>query len=218
MASMGNYVFNTDFLYSQLITDADISDSAHDFGKDIIPSLIGRCKVHAYPFRDPKTGERAYWRDVGTLDAFWKANMELMSVTPELNLYDDEWPILTHQEQLPPAKFVFNDEDRRGTAVDSMVSGGCLISGARLNRTLLFSNVRVHSYATVEDTVVLPGVDIGRHARIKRAIIDRGCRIPEGMVIGEDHEADRRRGFRVSDGGVVLVTPDMLGQPIHIMR
>jgi glucose-1-phosphate adenylyltransferase len=218
MVSMGNYVFNTDFLYSQLIADSDIGESAHDFGKDIIPSLIGRHKVHAFPFRDHKTGERAYWRDVGTLDAYWQANMELMSVTPELNLYDNDWPILTHQAQLPPAKFVFNDEDRRGMAVDSMVSGGCLISGARLNRSLLFSNVRVHSYADVEDTVMLPGVDIGRHARIKRAIIDRGCRIPEGMVVGEDAGEDRRRGFRISDGGVVLVTPDMLDQPVHIMR
>jgi glucose-1-phosphate adenylyltransferase len=218
MASMGNYVFNTDFLYSQLIADADFAESAHDFGKDLIPSMIGRHKVHAYPFRNAKTGERAYWRDVGTLDAYWQANMELMSVTPELNLYDDEWPILTHQAQLPPAKFVFNDDDRRGMAVDSMVSGGCLISGARLNRTLLFSNVHVHSYADVEDTVILPGVDVGRHARIKRAIIDRGCRIPDATVIGEDHAEDRRRGFRVSDGGVVLVTPDMLGQPVHIMR
>jgi glucose-1-phosphate adenylyltransferase len=218
MVSMGNYVFNTDFLYSQLIADSDIAESAHDFGKDIIPSLIGRHKILAYPFRDARTGGQAYWRDVGTLDAYWQANMELMSVTPELNLYDNDWPILTHQAQLPPAKFVFNDEDRRGMAVDSMVSGGCLISGARLNRSLLFSNVRIHSYANVEDAVMLPGVDIARHARIKRAIIDSGCQIPEGMVVGEDAGEDRRRGFRVSDGGVVLVTPDMLGQPVHFMR
>jgi len=218
LASMGNYVFNTEFLYNQLITDSDISDSAHDFGTNLIPSLIGRNKVVAYPFRDLATGERAYWRDVGTLDAFWTANMELMSVTPELNLYDNEWPILTHQAQLPPAKFVFNDEDRRGMAVDSMVSGGCLISGASLNRTLLFSNVRAHSHSYVEDAVVLPDVDIGRHARIRRAIIDRGCRIPEHMVIGEYLEEDRRRGLRVSEGGVVLVTPDMLGQSVHFLR
>ncbi|MBL8490032.1 MAG: glucose-1-phosphate adenylyltransferase, partial [Rhodocyclaceae bacterium] len=129
MASMGNYVFKTEFLYDQLIADAARTDSSHDFGKDIIPSIISRHMVYAYPFRDPDTGERAYWRDVGTLDAFWKANMELMTVTPELNLYDQEWPILTHQAQLPPAKFVFNDEDRRGMATDSMVSGGCIISG-----------------------------------------------------------------------------------------
>ncbi len=218
LASMGNYIFNTEFLYEQLIADADDENSAHDFGKNIIPALVGKHEVFAYPFRDPETGERAYWRDVGNLDAFWAANMELMAVTPELNLYDDDWPITTHQAQLPPAKFVFNDDDRRGMATDSMVSGGCLISGARLDRTLLFSKVHVHSYAHIEDTVVLPEVDIGRRARIKRAIIDRGCHIPEDMVIGEDHAEDRKRGFRVSEGGVVLVTPTMLGQPIHFMR
>ncbi len=218
LASMGNYVFNTEFLYEVLIADADNPDSAHDFGRNIIPSLIDRCKVMAYPFRDPKTGARAYWRDVGNLDAFWAANMELIDVTPELNLYDEVWPILTYQEQLPPAKFVFNDDDRRGMGVDSMVSGGCLISGAYLERTLLFSNVRVHSRADVRDSVVLPKVDIGRNCRITKAILDRGCLIPEGTVIGEDHTADRARGFRVTDQGVVLVTPDMLGQSTHLAR
>ncbi|KAA3622526.1 MAG: glucose-1-phosphate adenylyltransferase [Proteobacteria bacterium] len=218
LASMGNYIFNTEFLYEQLIADADDEDSAHDFGKNIIPALVGKHKLFAYPFRDPRTGERAYWRDVGNLDAFWTANMELMAVTPELNLYDDDWPITTDQAQLPPAKFVFNDDDRRGMATDSMVSGGCLISGARLNRTLLFSKVHVHSHAHIEETVVLPEVEIGRRARIKRAIIDRGCRIPEDMVIGEDHIEDRKRGFRVSEDGIVLVTPTMLDQPIHFMR
>src|SRR5438876_2306998 len=143
--------------------------------------------------------------------------MELVAISPELNLYDEDWPILTHQAQLPPAKFVFNDEGRRGMATDSMVSGGCVISGAKLDRTLLFSNVRVHSYAEVEESVVLPGVDIGSRARIKRSIIDRGCRVPEGMTIGVDHEEDRRRGFRVTENGIVLVTPDMLGQPVHFM-
>lgn len=215
LASMGNYVFDTEFLFDELIADADNPDSAHDFGKNIIPSLIDRCNVMAYSFRDPETEARAYWRDVGNLDAFWLANMELIDVTPELNLYDNVWPILTNQAQLPPAKFVFNDEDRRGMGVDSMVSGGCLISGASLERTLLFSNVRVHSYTDVRESVVLPEVDIGRNCRIIKAIIDRGCRIPEGTVIGEDHEADRARGFRVTDKGVVLVTPDMLGQSIH---
>jgi glucose-1-phosphate adenylyltransferase len=215
---MGNYVFNTEFLYAQLIADADSAGTAHDFGKNIIPSIIDRHKVLAFPFRDAHTGKRAYWRDVGTLDAFWEANMELLSVTPELNLYDQQWPILTYQAQLPPAKFVFNDDARRGMAVDSMVSGGCVISGARLNRSLLFSNVKVHSYTRIEDTVVLPEVDIGRHVRIQRAIIDRGCVIPTHTVIGEDHQQDRARGFRVTDQGVVLVTPDMLGQSIHFMR
>ncbi len=218
LASMGNYVFSTQFLFDQLIRDAEIESSSHDFGKDIIPAIIGDHAVYAYPFRDPKTSERAYWRDVGTLDAYWTANMELMDVTPELNLYDMDWPILTYHAQLPPAKFVFNDEGRRGVATDSMVSGGCLISGARLNRSLLFSNVRAHSFARVEQSVVLPEVDIGRRAHIHRAIIDRGCKIPEGMVIGVDHEADRKRGFRVSEGGIVLVTPAMLGQKLHFWR
>lgn len=218
LASMGNYVFKNEFLYEQLIRDADDENSEHDFGKNIIPSIIQQHQVFAYPFRDPETGARAYWRDVGTLDAFWEANMELVSVSPELNLYDQSWPILTYQAQLPPAKFVFDQDDRRGFAVDSMVSGGCVISGAQLKRSLLFSNVKVHSYAQLEDSVVLPEVDIGRHARIKKAIIDRGCSIPERMVIGEDHEQDKKRGFRVTQQGVVLVTPDMLNQSIHFMR
>lgn len=218
LASMGNYVFDTEFLFDELIADADNPGSAHDFGKDIIPKLIDRCKVMAYPFRNPQTGERAYWRDVGNLDAFWLANMELIGITPELNLYDEVWPILTYQQQLPSAKFVFNDDDRRGMGVDSVVSGGCLISGAYLERTLLFSKVRVHSRADVRDSVVLPEVDIGRNCRITKAILDRGCRIPADMVIGGDHEADRARGFRVTDQGVVLVTPDMLNQSIHVAR
>ena len=218
LASMGNYVFKTEFLYARLIEDADDPESGHDFGQNIIPSIIENHRVFAYPFRDAETGERAYWRDVGTLDAFWEANMELVAVIPELNLYDDRWPILTHQPQLPPAKFVFDQDTRRGMAVDSMVSGGCVISGAQLRHSVLFSNVKVHSYVQIEDTVVLPEVDIGRHARITKAIIDRGCAIPEGMVIGEDHEQDRQRGFNVTDKGVVLVTPDMLGQPIHTVR
>jgi len=218
LASMGNYVLNTEFLYEQLIRDADDPDSRHDFGGNIIPRIIAEHRVQAYPFRDPETGERAYWRDVGTLDAFWEANMELVSITPELNLYDQQWPILTHQAQLPPAKFVFNAPERRGMAVDSMVSGGCLISGASLERTLLFSNVRVHSHAEMAETVVLPDCDIGRHCRIRRAIIDRGARVPAGTVIGEDTEADRRHGFRVTDTGITLVTPEMLGQPLHFSR
>ena len=218
LASMGNYIFNTQFLYDQLIVDADNKDSQHDFGNDIIPSMIENNRVFAYPFRDPETGKQAFWRDVGTLDAYWEAHMELVSVAPQLNLYDLEWPILTYQTQLPPAKFVFNDDDRRGEAHDSMVSGGCLISGASINRSLLFSNVTVHSYATVTDSVVLPDVEIGRHCRIKKAILDRGCRLPENTVIGEDHEQDKARGFRVTDNGVVLVTPDMLGQSLHTIR
>ena len=217
LASMGNYVFNTEFLFEQLIQDHNDPTSEHDFGKNIIPSVIENRRVFAYPFRDPVAGRRAYWRDVGTLDAFWEANMELISVAPELDLYDQDWPILTYQSQLPPAKFVFNTDERRGMAVDSMVSGGCIISGARLDRSLLFSDVKVHSYAEVEKTVVLPDVDIGRHCRLHRVIIDRGVRLPEGMVIGEDPAADRRRGFRVTPKGITLVTPDMLGQPVHFV-
>ena len=218
LASMGNYLFNTEFLYEQIIKDADDPKSAHDFGNNIIPSIIEKYQVYAHPFRDKDTGERAYWRDVGTLDAFWEANMELVNVSPELNLYDQDWPILTHQAQLPPAKFVFDLDDRRGMAVDSMVSGGCIISGAQLKRSLLFSNVKIHSYAEVVDSVILPDVEIGQHARINKAIIDRGCTLEESMVIGEDHEADKKRGFRVTEQGVVLVTPDMLNQPTHAQR
>jgi glucose-1-phosphate adenylyltransferase len=211
LASMGNYIFNTDFLFDQLAQDAAEPGSTHDFGKDIIPRIIATSRVYAYPFRDPDTGTQAYWRDVGTLDAFWEANMELVGITPELNLYDEEWPILTHQRQLPSAKFVFQGAEREGKALDSIVSGGCIISGALANRSLLFSQVQLHSHALVEDSVVLPEVDVGAHCRIKRAIIDRGCRLPEGTVIGEDPEADAAR-FRVTPKGIVLVTPDMLGQ------
>ena len=218
LASMGNYLFNTRFLYEQLIKDADEPNSMHDFGSNIIPSIIKKYRVFAHPFRNQETGERAYWRDVGTLDAFWEANMELVSVTPELNLYDQNWPIMTNQAQLPPAKFVFNQDDRRGMAVDSMVSGGCLISGATVNRSLLFSNVKVHSYCELTDSVIMPDVTIHRHSRVNRAIIDRGCVIESGMVIGEDQEQDRQRGFRITEKGVVLVTPDMLQQKIHEHR
>jgi glucose-1-phosphate adenylyltransferase len=218
LASMGIYVFNTRFLYERLIADADKRDSHHDFGADIIPYCVPRYRVYAYPFRT-RTGARAYWRDVGTLDSYWDANMELVDVVPELNLYDHDWPILTDQAQLPPAKFVFDDADgRRGQAIDSMVSGGCVIAGASLRRSLLFSNVRVEAYTTLDDTVVLPDVTIGAHCNIHRAIIDRGCEIADHTVIGRDHAADRARGFRVTPNGVVLVTPDMLHQPLHTLR
>jgi len=218
LASMGNYIFNTDFLFEQVIRDADTPGTKHDFGGNIIPAIIDRYRVYAYPFRDPKTGEQAYWRDVGTLRAFWEANMELVSVSPQLNLYDGKWPIHTYQAQLPPAKFVFNDPERRGMAVDSLVSGGCVISGAALNRSLLFSDVKVKSYSTVTDSVVLPDVRIGRNCRLTRTIVDRGTVIEDGTVIGEDPEADRARGFRVTGEGLTLVTPDMLGQDLHFTR
>ena len=217
LASMGIYVFNPEFLYEQLIRDADTKLSAHDFGKDILPAVIGRYRIMAYPFRDSVQGRQAYWRDVGTVDAYWEANMELIGVTPELNLYDRTWPIWTYQEQLPPAKFVFDDEGRRGMAVDSMVSGGDIISGAVVRHSLLFSNVHVESYSLVQDSVILPDVYIGQRCRLTRVVLDKGCRIPDGTVIGEDAEQDAQRFF-VSAGGVVLVTPEMLGQELHYAR
>lgn len=217
LASMGIYVFNTQFLYEQLIRDADTRQSSHDFGKDIIPGTIKTYRVMAYPFRDHETGKQGYWRDVGTVDAYWQANIELVDVTPELNMYDTRWPIWTYQEQLPSAKFVFDDDDRRGMAVDSIVSGGCIISGALVRHSLLFSNVRVNSYCRIESSVILPDVDIGRHCRLRRVVVERGCDIPEGTVIGEDPQADARRFF-VTPKGVVLVTPEMLGQELHYVR
>ncbi|MCL1048808.1 glucose-1-phosphate adenylyltransferase [Shewanella abyssi] len=214
LASMGNYVFNTEFLFEQLKLDAQNEGSERDFGKDIIPSIIKDHQVFAHRFRSALSNEEAYWRDVGTLDSFWLANMELLSPTPALNLYDAKWPIWTYQEQLPPAKFVFDDDDRRGMALDSIVSGGCIISGATVRRSVLFNEVRVCSFALVEDSVILPDVVVGRNCKIKNAIIDRGCIIPEGSVIGYNHDHDRAKGFRVSEKGVVLVTRDMLGLPV----
>ena len=210
LASMGIYVFSRQALFEELQRDNLDPDSSHDFGKDVIPSMLGRMKIHAFPFRDPQRGEQAYWRDVGTVDSFWEANMELIGISPELDLYDRGWPIWTWQEQVPPAKFVFNDQGRRGMAVDSMVSGGCIISGSTVQRSLLFTNVHVHSYATVEDSVIFPSVDIGRNCRIRRAILDKRCVVPPGTVIGYDPAEDARR-FHVSPKGIVLVTRDMLG-------
>ncbi|MEC8860013.1 MAG: glucose-1-phosphate adenylyltransferase [Pseudomonadota bacterium] len=214
LASMGNYVFKTEFLFEQLREDARNSHSDHDFGKNIIPSIIADHKVYAYRFADPANDTEAYWRDVGTLDSFWQANMELVQPTPPLNLYDPRWPIWTFQEQLPPAKFVFDDDGRRGMATDSMVSSGCIISGSKVRKSLLFSNVRIHSYSIVEEAVVLPDVEIKRHCRLRKVIIDRGCTIPEGMVIGYDKKEDVKRGFRVTSKGVTLVTREMLGQTV----
>ncbi len=217
LASMGIYIFNTDYLYDQLIRDADDDSSSHDFGKNVIPRAISEHRVFAYPFRQAQGNKQAYWRDVGTVDAYWAANMELIGVTPDLNLYNRDWPIWTYQEQLPPAKFVFDDVDRRGMAVDSMVSGGCIISGAVVQHSLLFSNVCVEAYSEVHDSVILPNVTIKPNCRIRKAVIDKGCIIPEGTVIGEEPAADAER-FDVSEKGVVLVTPDMLGQELHHVR
>lgn len=218
LASMGNYVFNTEFLYEQVIKDADTPGSEHDFGKNIIPSIIDDYRIYAYPFRDLVTGGQAYWRDVGTLDAYWEANMELNSVSPQLDLYDAEWPIFTHQIQSPPAKFVFDYAGRRGEAIESMVSAGCIISGSSVRRSVIFSNCRINSYSTIEDSLILPECEVGQHCTIRGAIVDRGSMIPEGTEIGVDLEADRQRGFRVTEGGHTLVTPDMLNQKLHVTR
>ncbi len=217
LASMGIYVFNTKFLCEQLIRDADTPGSDHDFGKNIIPHAIDKYRVFGYSFRDVQTGGNGYWRDVGTVDSFWESNIELAGITPELNLYDNEWPIWTYQEQLPPAKFIFDDDGRRGMAVDSLVSGGCVISGAEVRGSVLFSMVRINSFSNIEESVILPNVEIGRNCKIKKAIIDKGCVIPEGTIIGEDPEKDAAR-FYVSENGVVLVTPEMLEQEYRHVR
>ncbi|MES2605314.1 MAG: sugar phosphate nucleotidyltransferase, partial [Pseudomonadota bacterium] len=214
LASMGNYTFRTDFLFDQLRTDSKNLQSDHDFGKNIIPSIIKGNNVYAYRFADPESSKKAYWKDVGTLDSYWLANIELTTPVPQLNLYDPRWPIWTFQEQLPPAKFVFNDDDRRGCAIDSLVSGGCIISGSRIVSSVMYSNVRTHSYSVIEESVLLPESDVGRHCRLRRTIIDRGCHIPPNTEIGFDPEADRARGFRVTEGGVTLVTRSMLGQSV----
>jgi glucose-1-phosphate adenylyltransferase len=219
-ASMGIYIFNAKFLYEQLIRDADEPNSGHDFGGDIIPYLIKKYKVQAHRFTDSCVGARNhnyYWRDVGTIDAYWEANMELTKVIPELNLYDRDWPIWTYQEQLPPAKFVFNDEGRSGKATDSLVSGGCLISGSCVTNSVLFSDVRVHSYCDIQGSVILPKVTVNRNVIMKNVVIDRGCNIPEGMQIGVDLALDAKR-FYVSEKGIVLVTPDMLGQDLYRVK
>lgn len=211
LASMGIYVLNTEFLFDELIRDARDPESNRDFGHNIIPDAIARSRVFAYPFRDPDTGEQGFWRDVGTVDAFWAANMELVAPRPDLDLYDNKWPILTHQKQLPSAKFLAEDGHAQGTVIDTIVSGGCLVRSAQLSRTLLFSNSRVDSGSVLDECVVFPGVTVGRDCRIRKTVIDAGSRIADGTVIGENHEDDERR-FHVTHGGVVLVTPEMLGQ------
>jgi glucose-1-phosphate adenylyltransferase len=213
LASMGIYIFNAAYLYEALAADLADDASSHDFGKDIIPRAVRQGLAAAHPFVNScvttdKSSE-PYWRDVGTIDAYWEANIDLTAVQPTLDMYDTKWPIWTYQEQLPPAKFVFNRDDRRGMAVDSLVSGGCIISGSYVDRSLLFSRCRVNSYSKLRESVLLPGVTIGRHSRLTRAVIDRGCRIPEGMVIGEDAADDAKR-FERTEKGVTLVTQKML--------
>ncbi len=215
LGSMGIYVFDADFLYDELMDDATNEESGHDFGHDIIPRLIaGDGKVFAHRLRDSAvqlTDGEPYWRDVGTIDAFWEANLELTRVTPALNLYDDNWPIWTYQEQLPPAKFVFDLDGRRGAAVDSMVSGGCIVSGSTVRNSLLFSSCRVHSFCTINESVLLPDVEVGRGALLSRVIVDQGARIPPGLRAGIDPEEDAKR-FHVTEKGITLITPAMLGQ------
>lgn len=213
-ASMGIYVFNAAFLYEQLIRDADDSKSEHDFGKNIIPQMINKYRVFAHRFTDScidRDNQNYYWRDVGTIDAYWEANLEMTKVIPELNLYDADWPIWTYQEQLPPAKFVFNDDQRRGMATDSLISGGCIISGSSITQSVIFSNVHVHSYSMIQDSVIMPNVEISRHVKLNRVVVDTDARIPEGVEIGFDVELDRKR-FYVSEKGITLITAEMLGQ------
>jgi len=206
LASMGIYIFDVDVLTQALRRDAE-TDSSHDFGRDIVPGLVASGeRVFAYLFWDENKKEAQYWRDVGTLDAYFEASMDLVNVDPVFNLYDPDWPLRTYQPQLPPAKFVFDHDGRRGVATDSIVSMGCIVSGGEVRRSILCPDVRVHSYSRVEDSILLPGAKVGRHARVRRAIIDRGVELPKGAVVGYDPAEDRRR-HTVSEGGVVVVTP-----------
>src|SRR3954470_4512771 len=213
LASMGIYVFDSKFLFDELRRDANDPNSSHDFGKDLIPYLVknGRAVAHQFSTSCVRSDDdpRAYWRDVGTVDAYWAANIDLTDVLPELDLYDRAWPIWTHAEITPPAKFVHDEDGRRGQAVTSLVSGGCIISGAALRRSLLFTGVHVNSYANVENAVVMPYVNVGRHARLKNVVIDRGVQIPEGLVVGEDPELDAKR-FRTTPNGITLITQPMI--------
>jgi len=216
LASMGIYVFSMEYLTRILCEDAEDPDSDHDFGKNIIPASIAKSKAIAYPFVD-EHGDPAYWRDVGTLESYWRANMELCEIEPELNLYQRDWPIWTYQSQSPPAKFAFDDEGRRGMAVDSLVAGGCIVSGAEIRRSVIFFNTHVETGTYIEDSVILPKCTIGKNCTIKRTIIDKGAYIPDGFEVGVDLEKDRER-FLVTDEGIVLVTPGMLGQRLHFER
>lgn len=209
LASMGIYIFNTDFLFEQLCVDANEPGSNRDFGKDIIPSIVENHRVMAWPFEDPETGGPGYWRDVGTLESYYETNMDLVAVQPQLNLYDPGWPIRTFQPPLPPPKFVFNNVDgekrRVGQAMDSLICSGSIVSGGTVERCIFSPRVRVHSYAHVTGSILFEGVEVGRHCRIDRAIIDKGVQIPDGIQIGIDHDEDLRHGFTVSDDGIVVV-------------
>jgi glucose-1-phosphate adenylyltransferase len=218
LASMGIYVFDARFLYEVLCGDASKRGSAHDFGKDVLPSIIESHHVHAYPFRDRETGATRYWRDVGTIDAYYEANMDLVAVKPELNLYDQVWPIHTYNPSWPPAKTVFmtaeGPERRVGEVLGSVVCGGSIVSGGRVRHSLLSYNVRVNSWSEVEDSVLFEGVDIGRGAKIRRAIIDKRVRIPDGARVGFDPDEDRANGYTVTDSGIVVIPK--AGTPVEL--
>jgi len=211
---MGIYVFDAELLMAELVRDARDASSTHDFGKDILPRLVAERRVFAHPFQHSCVmsdgATEPYWRDVGTLDAYWEANMDLLRVTPALDLYDRDWPIWTYQQQRPAAKFIFDDEDRRGYAVDSLVSAGCIVSGGSVKRSLLFTDSRLNSFCEVSDSILLTGAEIGRHAKLARVIVGPGCKVPEGMEIGIDPVADAQRRFERTEGGVTLVTAPML--------
>jgi glucose-1-phosphate adenylyltransferase len=215
LASMGIYIFNAEYLYQLLNEDLADPNSSHDFGKDVIPKVVAQGKALAHPFSmscvSSNANAPAYWRDVGTIDAFWAANLDLASIIPELDIYDDNWPIWTYQRQLPPAKFIPDVNGQHGKAVNTLVSGGCIVSGSHVQNSVLFSNVRVRSFCHVLDAVILPGVTVERGCRLTKVVIDRGCTIPEGTVIGEDPVADAER-FDRSEGGVVLVTRETLAR------
>jgi glucose-1-phosphate adenylyltransferase len=215
LASMGIYVFDAPYLYQVLAEDLANPASSHDFGKDVIPRTVAQGHALAHPFsmsciRNPN-GAPPYWRDVGTIDAFWSANLDLASINPELDIYDNDWPIWTYQRQLPPAKFTPDAEGKHGLVVNTMVSGGCIVSGSQVVNSVLFSNVRVNSFCQIDSAVILPGVRVARHCRLKNVVLDRGCKLPEGLVVGEDAALDAQR-FERTEGGVVLVTRDMLAR------
>jgi glucose-1-phosphate adenylyltransferase len=208
LGSMGIYVSSARFLFEQLCQDATRANSRHDFGHNIIPAIIDRYRVMAYSFQDENRKLETYWRDVGTLDAYYEANMDLVSIDPQLNLYDQRWPIRTYQPSLPPPKFVFNgqgDATRCGRAMDSIICSGSIVSGGQVERSVLGWHTRVNSYAHVEDSILFDNVEVGRHCRVRRAIIDKGIHIPPGVEIGYDLDQDRERGFTVSEGGVVVL-------------
>ncbi len=216
LASMGIYIFNAKLLFAELARDAEDETSSHDFGKDLIPYLVPRAAVYAHHFKRSciysYPGAEPYWRDVGSIDAYWEANIDMTRMNPALNLYDAEWPIFTYQEQMPPAKFVHDSDGRRGMAVNSIVANGCIVSGAMVRQSMLSARVRVNSFSYLDHVVVLPDCNIGRHVRLNRVIVDRGCQLPDGLVVGENPAEDARRFHRTEELGITLITQDMLNR------